>query len=605
MAHYPCPDCCGETTACVIYETDFTVADTSTVPDATELSGDWEIVSNALHPDHAASDQRIRFDDAVGLVAEDENGYFEDMGVWVEAVIRGQADDTAGVTLITDADGDTYTDALVTFGTGSDGRFEMHGYANGVLSWSWDASFECSANSYDIAFDTPMTLRMCVRRPFTTEWATWYAVLTIGSDVYRLGYAEHFPTGFDVDGTTYGGLATGTDAITAYFDDFRFLQAGPEFSGGIPDGECEVCPTCYFGVFFEHVSDRTEIISGSWSGLSTSDDNAMLLINEDLCWANDNLHLAVTMLAVEDGEYRIIISYLDTDNYWYLQFGIELLTGATSTYTWELIERSGGVETTHVSGGPRGFFYYLDLWLYVWDCTIAWTHMGPDATGAVWECFDSANLNKTGRWGFGSGTVTTGTLNFASGSGAMFAPYLICSEEFDCDNLPTDSDPPDGDPDPPDPLGCCDPADGIAIDSTVELTISDLNIVPGCVGDPCITDLVTFLLAMNSTHTLTCTQITDGFYFFFLDTGLDPPCESTPSGITMEIRLWIFRDGDVCFARIELWAGSTCIIWLESDDSKELDESCDGFGGNDLAGFGDSEDCCIDITGVSWSLDFS
>lgn len=598
-----CGCSCSEET-CVIHTDDFNRTDTTTIPSTTELVGNWTNTSNALYPEASVADQRIRFNDAT-LAWSSGTDHLTHYGVRNRVTIQGQAGDRVGAAIITDADGNSFAEATVTFGTGTAGRINLERFANGSSVWVWDAATECSVNEYDIAVDTPIQIDFCAVVVNAGELITWHFKVTIGDDVYRIGYAE-FGATTSFSGITadpVGGLVTGTDAVAAFFDDFEFSQAGPEFEFSAPAvGGCEICPTCHLG-FMQ--TGRVEEVAGDWTAetikeWSTDDDNAILLFNANLAWANDNMRLTLRASLLNDGERRIIFSYVDTDNYWFLEFDVTALTG-TPFYRvdWTLYHRSSGADTA-IEDGSFTEVGALNIDVFIWDCTLILVpHGGVPGAGpwVFYHCIEGLSLNKTGRVGVGTGDI--------DGEVTFHEFWATCVEEFDCENLPGDSDPPDIDPGGE--FQCCDDADGIAKDSVVELSISGLNPIVDCLGDPCAGDLVTFLTALNSTHTLTCIGANDSVAIFTLETGLDPPCETTPSPVTMRITLWIIHEGpDKCVAYVEFWAGSSCTFWLKSTTDKDDDESCDGFVFQKDDSHGTTaEDCCIDYSLVTGSLDFN
>lgn len=599
MGHYPCPDCCAG--HCVIHADTFDRGDTTTIPNTTELVGDWENTSNQLHPDHAASDQRLKFD----LATPPVDPTTDTVGLKQTITIQGQAGDRIGLGLIFDTDGDTFTEATVRFGTGTSGRINMNHYVDGALDWTHNEDNECAANQYDIDVDTPIEIELCTIARYndlTLIRATQIKV-TVGSDVYRVGYA-HDVTLAAIDGM-WGAAITGTDAITAFFDDYTAYQVGPEV---VPTGlTCEFCPHCEYDAMggeyrFESPDNWVEQISGTWTGgsgtVETDDANAIILWAAERAWANDNMGwLAYLSPFTWDGntpqDVRFIVSWVDDDNYFFVELSID--TAAMFWVAdWRLVEVAGGTET-EIGAGSFGIAFYLFFMIQVWDCTLG-IAISDGVSGWHWYCFDALSLNNTGRWGLGTGATVTGT--------ATFLAETFCAFEWDCDNLPTPTDPtPPEDPGPP--LGCCDDLDGIVLGGEYTIDFTDLNVDAACSGDACFADLINAVIDLNATDfTVECVFTSGTHIILFGDTGIVNPCgpaDPDEENVSLHIWVWIDREGDDCILRVGLtyttfFDDSACGIFFEL--TLAVDESCQ----NRTALFSSGGGCCIDASAASATL---
>ncbi len=634
--------CCGDTgVACIIYETNFTVSDTTTVPDATELVGDWEIISNVLHPDHAASDQRIRFDTASS-----------DLDVWTCATVTGQSGDRVGVCLFLDADGDSFVEATMEFGSTTSGRLNMNRFDNGSLTWTHNISSspQCGTNEYDFS-PGATTYRIALRHRTVHGGSLWTLYLYLGTGANlafgepAIDQADYVVEYFDSAGvgaiTSFtAGCVTGTDAITATFDSFLFYHL-------YADCLCQIVldnPALYRNYDCDHVGMKFEEETGDWdlevlpdalapmfnpnaAAIVTYADPATLL-TRDILRGDDPAHLCYftygsPSTSVDGLRFRYVWDWQDDDNYWCIEweFGAAPNPSEECPDAVRIIERSGGAETTHEevdgfanryyenwAGGPAQFATFVRVSS---DGYIA-ADISHDGNCAACETTPDSGITQiasgphTFTGGGRQGWVVMDNPNgFLIGGYALWDAVGTCVETgagTTCGEGAEDPEEPD-----PDTFTCCDEFDAIDRDSTVELTVSGLNPIVDCLGDPCAGDLVTFITDLNSTHTLTCIGANEDIAIFTLQTELDPPCETTASSIAMRITLWIIHEGtDQCNAYVEFWAGSTCVFWLKSTFPKDDGESCDGFSMMETEEFGTSaEDCCIDYSGVGASLDFN
>lgn len=607
--------CCAAspTDPCVIGYDPFASADTTTPPGWYEAAGDWEIIGAELVPDPGGSNQRIMWTTRTDVLA---------VGHRVTVNARGTSGDLAGVGFFfcgnTDTPADAYAigdwiEVLVRFNSGTAGRITINVYNNSSIVKSYNESLECGGvNEYDIPPDEVITITLCWR--YATLLGTQIvAIVQVGTETHELGF---FAEGTAAIVTQYGyaALITGANSLDVAFDNFDAQYVSDE---------CEDCLTCVRtgledggDTITERIAANYSAEAGTWTqssddgglcvpGFQTSDTNAQLILtlmhsyNDDLAGSFILCNTDMT----PPFKARYLFSWVDDTTFWYFEVEVfddeSVLGSGFYPATLRVVDDSGvtqwvghRIATVNLSGSGIPSRFYL----YVKGCRI---HVGYN--DFVWCAVNSAALNDTGIVGMGTGDVVTDQVIITEWQAGCNPNEWDCTDGW----IGEDPDDPTDPGDPPGDLVCCDAADGVEVGSTTELTISDLGILVACLSDPCIGDLVTFLGLLNATHTLTCVWASSDTYYFFLDTGLDPPCETTPSSQTVEIRLWIFQDGGQCIARIELWAGSTCIIWLESTFAKALDESCDGFSGTERAGFGNSDDCCIDVSLVSWSLNFN
>lgn len=575
--------CC--TTTCLVYADDFTRSDTTTIPNTTELVGNWANTSNALHPDHAASDQRLRFDSATVDAAVD--GFFQ------RVTIRGQTGDRIGLGVLLDADGNSFAEATVRFGTGTNGRINLNGYVDGVLDWTWNEALECAVNEYDIPTETPTAIELCTivgnPEPGGAVRRTYHLTVTAASVTHRVGYADDASSEPDPY-TIYGATLTGTDAVTAYFDDYESERAD------WPTGPCPICPTCDYGtftvVYAEEIDGDWIDITGGDSGVQTDETGATLLWDANLAWANDNMCWwwevnPFDYTASDHVTPRFIFSWVDDENYWFVEFDIDFQASTSWLgVTWRIVEVAATVETERLASAgyfPLVYFYWVRV--CVWDCTIA---LGiSTGSGFGWYCYDAADINNTGRWGLGTGSANTGTTYFRK-------PLTHCATEFDCDTFPTFEQ-----PDPPEPPdepfeSCCPDIGTIAVSDTYEFQINSFDIDSGaeCLADPCADDIFLVFLGLADIFTLTCVYASAVHAVLYGDTGVVVPCSGSEE--TAKVWVWITKTGEnTCTIRIALFI-ATCHAFWETEITDE--DACLDV---DVPFVGHSGDynCCLNFAG--------
>ncbi|MGE3666633.1 MAG: hypothetical protein AB7G51_08420 [Steroidobacteraceae bacterium] len=517
----------------MVYADTFDRGDTSTVPNTTELVGNWANTSNALHPDHAASDQRLRFDNAVTTT----------FGALQRITIRGQTGDRIGLGFVTDADGDSFAEATVRFGT-SNGRINLNRYSDAVLNWTWNEELECAENDYNIPDETPLAVEFCYSLRsgmFSTNVTCWHFKVDVGGGtMHRVGYAE---LGYFVN--AHGAALTGTDAVTAYFDDYSFELVNDS-------GTCEFCPHCEFGVISvagDAVVGGTEQVAGTWTDagtdlVETADADAILLWDEEVRWANDNMGCDLYIPGLGPTapyKMRIIFSWVDSNNYWYAEFYVASTTGFWDV-DWSIVHRAGGVDTTVDSGTFSVFGFSTSVRLLVWGCSIAlWSR---DVFIELQSCLTDAALNNTGRWGIGTGDTVTDVARFPT-------PRFFCANEFDCETI-GDYEPPEPLPEPPDypPPGdpfasCCPDLADVELGDPflVQLLALDVDTGPGCPDtEICNDSEIAVFLAMSDFHTIYVVYYDENTIILVGDTGVVVPCSGSDE--TVKIKVQITRTGE-------------------------------------------------------------
>lgn len=584
MGHYPCPECCGGS-PCAIHADTFDRGDSTTIPNTTELVGNWANTSNALHPDHAASDQRLRFD----LATVDAAIY----GFVQRVTIRGQTGDRIGLGVLLDADGNSFAGATVTFGAGTNGRIDMNGFADGALDWTWDEALECAVNEYNIPDETPTSIELCTivgnAQPGGAVRRTYHFTVTAASVTHRVGYAA-YSSGESSPFNIYGATLTGADAVTSYFDNYEAERAS------FLAGPCPICPTCDYGTFSvayaEEISGFWANITGGDTGVHTDDTNAIILWDANLAWANDNMcwWWEVSPFDYTSSDHvtpRFIFSWVDDENYWFVEFDIDYYSSSGwMGVTWRIVEVVAAVETEHLaSTGYIPLVYYFWVRICVWDCVVA---LGFNfGSGFSWYCLDTLDINNTGRWGLGTGATTSTTTYFRKS-------LTHCATEFDCEDFPT-FDQPDP-PEPPDePFeSCCPDIGTIAVDDTFEFQINSFDIDSGaeCLADPCADDIFLVFLGLADIFTLTCVYASAVHAILYGDTGVVNPCSGSDE--SAKIWVWITKTGEsTCTIRIALFVATCHAFWeteiTDEDACLDVDVPFVGYSGD--------YNCCINFAG--------
>lgn len=577
MGHYPCPECCGGT-VCLVYADNFDRGDTTTIPDTTELVGNWANTSNALHPDHAASDQRLRFDKASS-----------DADVLVVAKIDdGQTGDRVGVAILMDADGDSFVEATLRWGSGTNGRLNMNRFDNGSTTWTTNAgaSPACGLNEYDLPAGTAYWL--CLFHKAVDGGSLWqyrvYAdVYSSGNEPDSLGTprvlheVEYFEASASVPSSLYGGLVTGTDAITATFRQFAFYHAyAPCDCVQVNDDPMLRGEPCDYpgAVYDEEVGDwDLEEIDG-FTDVVTSSEPATLLVRNVLRSPSAHWASFAWWSRTGDGSMtlRYVWDYEDVDNYWAIEFVYDNATMGCSNEV-RILQRSGGTDTTkeELTGMANFPSWALGGALVIVDnAGYVAVNFGLDmcapTCAATWLCGGPYTFTGTGRIGFRVIDAPDGValywLGVRDGVGACEVS-AVCETCVDGPVVPD-----------PEPIGCCTDIDDLAVGDAIEVTLDGINYFliapcPGACGDS------DFITDLNATHTLTITYKSDVHMIAYVDTGLTTDC----NGLDVSAKIWLRITnigGGQCEARgAVIFGENVCTILFKSSAFTE-ESVCEG-----------------------------
>lgn len=613
MFYFSPGDCC-EAAVCVFYADNFGGADSTDVGIWTEVAGNWTITGTRLHPDHADTDQIAIGDDTTTDISAGLLTF--------ETKLKGQAGDVLGAglyfTSAVDLDpiasaisGGMYVKAMLKIGSAGAGEFSLAFYQADVMQYTHTVEDFCLLNEYDIPEDTDVTLSVCVQlTPFA--W-TYVARLTIGDDVYELGFREN---------TSYSAQrhipAYFADlAVTGSFDDA--LVERVDWITGDTAGDCEDCPTCDLGRYWESYvatdfGETGTAVSGTWHTyvdvsedigedcsipvdvtwpppssdyrpahccilaapatyvLFSADDNAIFIANRR--WVNDNLEISThhcpgNVLDVAKNP-RLLFSYVDPDNYWCLEFQYTpedqqtVPTAPAWTYLIfrpRLIRRVGGAETVYWSGNltlqdsTQSFLWYG---VSVHGCRIMYRAM------SYYYCIlEDAELNNTGRWG-----VCTGD---DAGDGVWFdSAYAQCSRDLDCSPYIYIPDPDDPDSEPEDPptfLNCCD--DEVAVGDEFSVQFFGVGTTIECAADDCIFDTPWINDITANVWTVTITYADENTIIAHGETTVDNPCVLGDGVWAIDLQvIKVKADPDplcVSYVRLYYTGQGGCDIYFASD----------------------------------------
>jgi len=150
---------------------------------------------------------------------------------------------------------------------------------------------------------------------------------------------------------TFVGLGTGTIASTVRFDNFVY-----ERHYGANTTCKRFIPTCQYQIDLgAAMPDGTDVgcgfseTAGSWSmasgWLTTTSTNAILLCETIHPRQIASARMTLSVNAPADAKVRFIFNYLDSDNYDFIEFTVEVLAGSDLT-KGIAVRRAAGVETT-------------------------------------------------------------------------------------------------------------------------------------------------------------------------------------------------------------------------------------------------------------------
>ncbi len=559
------PSCCCEEGTCLIFSDSGTGSDSTTISGTYEASGNWARTSNRIHPDHAASDQRLLGTTAALNTATPG-------GKLVRATMKGQASDTLGVALFFhsasgDASGAYATgdraEATITIGSGTAGRFDLKTYNGGVSDATWSEADECSVNEYAIAADTDVTLSLCVKRTTVSggHSDTLVATLVVGATTYEMGVPLPAALGGSY---VYPALTTGTNAITGSFIDWEFYHVSDD---------CEPCLTCYYSAWpTGDLSANWTQAAGTWSessgeeaspcsaidinGVEVSSADAYLIHNDH--WANDNLYLNLWMCLDDyDAPFKagVVFSYVNTTTNWRLEIhGYDEDRGWGSMRFYKLTLWHDD-DPVWVTDGPEAAGY-ANIGVWVYDCSV-WVFFD----GWAWCATDAADLNDTGKFGVFTGDTVTDYVRFYDLLVQCTDSTWTCVDGY-IGTDPPNPDPPGADPDPGDPTGCCD-LSALEFGDEIEATVANITYygAGGCAS--CTEVDSAWLTALNATHTLRVNWKSVSYTSAFGSTGLDNPCDLvlTSAGYQISITAYIVPiDASTCqmFAVLHVPSGGTC-----------------------------------------------
>lgn len=323
MPSKPC--CCADT--CRITSDAFNRADSTSLGASwDEVAGDWSISSNVL---------RITASNALARHQTDQpDGTFD---IRVTADVKGDDDgDQLRVYILWGDDDGLY--AELTIDDADCGSLALYRLAAGVAT-----QIGGTANVTGAGSDTFHTLCICYRESPTPHVT---AKVTTGDGDFWVGAYEDVTTETpDATGIT-GGLGTGTITAGASFESFLV-----DTTRSSPDHEaCPLCrPPC------ELLSDTFDgasldcnwsVLSGSWSLTSsvlTADTAGTIkcLVPTPL---PPYAYVSVTLSNdADDDIFRILMDFVDTNNYIYGELKVQTSTGTTGYI--RLVQVTGGVET--------------------------------------------------------------------------------------------------------------------------------------------------------------------------------------------------------------------------------------------------------------------
>jgi len=647
---------------CLIAFESYSSSPSSTDVDGwTELVGDWEIGTLGLEPDHAASDQRIRFETpSADLDCEFVAKYYE-----------ASAGDRVGVCLFLDADGDSYVAAIMTFGSGTLGRLTLSRYDNGLLTWTHDLATapSCGTNAYD--FDPAEEYFIRLSHKVVAGGRIWRGVVVDANDAAFPVSVDYFDPG-GVNGLTelQGGLVTGTDANTAacelilfrhiyapcvchlfqFHQDFANFDDGVAWDrGSVGHYDCFSRAACdYPGAEYEEdvgdwdlehpdLSARlpwtgATFICGAGNWLATEDVPARLLLRHLL--RAPNAHYAQIHIGLDlefiwhlDGlKWRWLWDYVDEDNYWCVEweYGDWGGTLGENCDSVRVIQRAAGSETTQAElagvlnrvvsasgSGGAGKNGAAQISAVLIDragkvAVAVANHRGsnPSLDDVGWFCSGPYTFTGAGRVGIevvaAPAKVVVGLLWVLDGAGA-------CEYSADCETFvsdpPTDPDPPE-EPGPDDPTGCCD-YETLRYGGEFEITINGITYYGG--GD-CLTDCTeidsAFLTALNSTFTGNVTWKSDAYWEITANTGIDNPCDALTNdaaagSMWVKIRIMpISAAACRAFGYIYIPQGGSCgVAYFEATTAFDQGGACTEFDLDWVSG--NLNGCCLSATGAS------
>ncbi len=418
---------CGCCKKCKIASDTFTRADNSdistgivspdTVTSWTESSGSWEILSNQL---------KVTSANAIAICdTADTSGNSE---ARISAKVTAATSDDQAKLIVKYKDASNYWYGLIHFGAG--GFLRLVKRVGGV-----ETNLVTTVQSFSIA--TPYSLMACygngafhIRDSVTGASATYSVTTTI---------IDH----------QQSALGTGALTSSILFDDFDYEHGFDFGTYSNPKVDCPVC-SCNAALDTFDRTDSTDVntgsncgwteVAGDWSiassKLSISTTNAVIKCNTP--YGSEGVKVTLNMgAATVPSVHRILINYVDIDNYWAGEF--EWISGASTVI--RLIERIAGVETVlveypYASLGPVSVCYDAvtgHLWASAGDTfPVPISGDGP----AVTVLKDPPTSKYVG---LGTGATVSAAILFdsfrADGSDTLCVPCIDCAYCLDSETM--------------------------------------------------------------------------------------------------------------------------------------------------------------------------